>query len=55
MAKEDTLISSGESVDVEIAVDGCDVNYLEHVEVVINVKYSCRGALEVYLTSPRGK
>ncbi|KAF5270367.1 hypothetical protein FQR65_LT05555 [Abscondita terminalis] len=37
--------------------DGCkgtsnEVTYLEHVEVITDIKYSIRGALEIYLTSP---
>lgn len=31
------------------------IRYLEHVEVTVNVKYTIRGSLSFYLTSPGGK
>ncbi|KAJ1521904.1 hypothetical protein ONE63_002240 [Megalurothrips usitatus] len=49
----------GERAAVHFRTDGCrgqpeEVNFLEHVEVVANVQYPVRGALEAYLTSPKG-
>ena len=40
--------------------NGCDgrgdeVNYLEHVQLYLDIEYSQRGALEVTLTSPQGQ
>lgn len=39
--------------------DGCagtteEIKFLEHVEVLINIAYTVRGALEMRLTSPAG-
>ncbi|KAK4883552.1 hypothetical protein RN001_006871 [Aquatica leii] len=31
-----------------------EVTYLEHVEVVTDIKYTIRGALDIYVTSPAG-
>lgn len=51
-----TRLWSRHHVEVPITVeDDCVVNFVEHVEVSINVKYSRRGALEIYLVSPQGK
>ncbi|RVE44747.1 hypothetical protein evm_010599 [Chilo suppressalis] len=47
-------ISSGEILEIPIKVDDCIINYIEHVELIVNVRYSRRGALEIDLTSPRG-
>lgn len=33
----------------------CSINYIEHVEFVINILYSRRGALQLHLESPRGE
>lgn len=33
----------------------CEINYLEHVELEINIEYPYRGDLEIYLTSSLGK
>lgn len=53
--EEEVRLSSGQNVDIFISVEGdCDVNYIEHVEVTINLRYSRRGALEIYLVSPQG-
>jgi subtilisin-like proprotein convertase family protein len=40
--------------------DGCEgkseeIRYLEHVEVLTNIAYTMRGALEMHLTSPSGE
>ena len=32
-----------------------EVNYLEHVQVYLDMDYSDRGGVEIYLTSPNGK
>ncbi|VVD01658.1 unnamed protein product [Leptidea sinapis] len=45
-------ISSLRDADVTVEV-GCDVNYLEHVELVVSLNYTRRGALEIYLVSPQ--
>lgn len=48
-------LSSRENVDVTLIVDyDCNVNYIEHVELIVNIRYSRRGALEIYLVSPQG-
>ncbi|XP_045450459.1 neuroendocrine convertase 1-like [Melitaea cinxia] len=39
---------------IEIDVTGCLVNYIEHVELIVNIQYTRRGALEIYLISPQG-
>ena len=43
-----------------IDINGCEgtkdeVNYLEYVVLVITIEHTSRGALEIDLTSPRGK
>ena len=40
--------------------DGCsatpnEVNFLEHVEVIVNIDYPVRGRLDIDLVSPSGK
>lgn len=42
-----------------VSTDGCrgqmdEVNYLEHVQVVVTLQAQRRGELELYLTSPAG-
>ena len=50
------MIHSSDSLTVEFTVPrGANVKHLEHVEVVANIKYPVRGALEVALVSPAGK
>lgn len=44
---------------VERETNGCEgtsnyIRYLEHVEVVISLKFTRRGDLTIYLTSPQG-
>ncbi|KAK3925028.1 Neuroendocrine convertase 1, partial [Frankliniella fusca] len=59
---QNASFARGERVAVLFSSDGCEsdgvpeqaVNFLEHVEVVANVEYPVRGALEMYLTSPAG-
>ncbi|CAF4828773.1 unnamed protein product [Pieris macdunnoughi] len=46
-------ISSNKPMELLLAVE-CSVKYLEHVELIINIQYTRRGALEVYLISPIG-
>ncbi|XP_045501380.1 neuroendocrine convertase 1-like [Colias croceus] len=40
-------------VEVDIYVNG-GIQYLEHVELIISIQYTRRGALEIYLVSPQG-
>ncbi|XP_063829835.1 neuroendocrine convertase 1-like [Ostrinia nubilalis] len=47
-------ISSGEIVEIPININSCEVNYIEHVELIVNVRYNRRGALQIYITSPQG-
>ncbi|XP_013149101.1 PREDICTED: neuroendocrine convertase 1-like [Papilio polytes] len=53
LKEADRRISTKEDVNIEIYVENCGVNYIEHVELVVNAKYKRRGALEIYLTSPQ--
>ncbi|CAH2229642.1 neuroendocrine convertase 1-like [Pararge aegeria] len=53
-AKKRESMSSAETVDIAIDVFDCPVNYIEHVELVTNIKYTRRGALEIYLVSSQG-
>uniref|UniRef100_A0A1W7RA47 furin n=1 Tax=Hadrurus spadix TaxID=141984 RepID=A0A1W7RA47_9SCOR len=53
------LLKSGESVEIVFETDCCkgtdsEINYLEHVQVTVDINYTRRGALELYLTSPSG-
>jgi subtilisin-like proprotein convertase family protein len=46
--------------EVLFITDGCtgtaeEIKFLEHVEVLTNIAYTVRGALEMHLTSPAGK
>lgn len=50
---------SGQEVTVVIESSGCagqanEVNYLEHVQLFVDMSYTRRGDLEIYLTSPNG-
>lgn len=47
-------LTTGEGVDILLDVENCVVNYLEHVEVISNIKYTRRGALQISLISPQG-
>ena len=52
-------ITSGHSMNVIIHTDGChgkmnEVNYLEHLQLIVNMTYSYRGKLTVNITSPTG-
>lgn len=33
----------------------CSINYIEHIEFVVNIRYTRRGALQIHLESPRGE
>ncbi|XP_073989026.1 neuroendocrine convertase 1-like isoform X2 [Rhodnius prolixus] len=54
-----TTLVKGSEVNVRIYTTGCEgmqneINFLEHVELKLSVKYPRRGSLSVYLTSPSG-
>ena len=45
---------------VTITTQGCqgqdnEINYLEHVQVFVNISHNDRGNLAIYLKSPQGK
>ncbi|XP_046400379.1 neuroendocrine convertase 1-like [Ischnura elegans] len=42
------------SRDTSINEEGDEINYLEHIELEASIKYSVRGALQIYLSSPSG-
>lgn len=55
-----TKISRSEGLNLFIEVDACknqtsEVNYLEHVQLTIRIRYSKRGDLQIRLTSPGGR
>nr|CAD7587377.1 unnamed protein product [Timema genevievae] len=52
---DNTTLVHGVLSTIQFHTAGCDVNYLEHVEIVVNVQYPFRGALEMQLTSASGK
>ncbi|XP_032514726.2 neuroendocrine convertase 1-like [Danaus plexippus] len=52
--KGKVAISAMETVDITVKVSDCEVNYLEHVELYVNIEYTRRGALEIHLISPQG-
>ncbi|KAG8180868.1 hypothetical protein JTE90_016882 [Oedothorax gibbosus] len=50
---------SNNEVEVEISSTSCvgtpdEINYLEHVELTLDIDYTLRGALDIYLFSPAG-
>lgn len=52
-------LSYKNQVEISIKTDGCkgtenEINFLEHVELRVNIIYSNRGSLEVFLVSPSG-
>jgi subtilisin-like proprotein convertase family protein len=54
------LFTNKEWGTVEFESDGCsgtldEVNYLEHVEVIVSIEYPVRGQLEIDLISPSGQ
>ncbi|KAI4458893.1 proprotein convertase subtilisin/kexin-related [Holotrichia oblita] len=56
ISPENTTITSGVPFILAIDAGLCkdEVNFLEHVEVISNIEYPIRGALEISLTSPAG-
>lgn len=46
-------ISSVNKTYISYQANACAINYIEHVEVIVNIQYSMRGALSIYLTSPQ--
>ncbi|GFT55225.1 neuroendocrine convertase 1 [Nephila pilipes] len=53
------ISSKLKEVEIEISTEGCaksseEVNYLEHVELSLDINYNHRGALDIYLFSPSG-
>lgn len=57
--RKNATIVHGVKSEVVFNTDGCagtgkEIKFLEHVEVVTNVAYTLRGALEMQLTSPAG-
>ncbi|XP_060804530.1 neuroendocrine convertase 1 [Amyelois transitella] len=44
---------SKEQLEIPLRVDSnCLVNYIEHIELIVNIRYTRRGALQIYLISP---
>ncbi|XP_021191254.3 neuroendocrine convertase 1 [Helicoverpa armigera] len=55
LGEEEARLFSRQNVDIFLTVeDDCVVNYIEHIEVIMNLRYSRRGALEIYVVSPQG-
>ncbi|XP_049871598.1 neuroendocrine convertase 1-like isoform X2 [Pectinophora gossypiella] len=54
LSEEEARFSSKEPIAIIIKVENCIVNYIEHVELIVNIQYTRRGALELYLISPQG-
>ncbi|XP_041980967.1 neuroendocrine convertase 1-like [Aricia agestis] len=46
--------TSQDEIKIRINLQDCPVKYMEHLELVVNIEYTRRGALEVYLRSPQG-
>ncbi|XP_076350282.1 neuroendocrine convertase 1-like [Tachypleus tridentatus] len=52
-------IASNQAVSVAFVTNACkdtnnDINFLEHVEVTVDIEYNNRGALDIFLLSPSG-
>ena len=52
-------MSSGNQLVLDIDTSGCqgqdnEVNFLEHVQVIIDMDYSKRGDLAIHIISPNG-
>lgn len=52
-------VISGSGLTVKVEMDGCAdtpnyIQYLEHVQVKITLRYSRRGDVQLYLVSPNG-
>ncbi len=43
-----------EAISLNDITQSCPINYLEHVQVRVNLNYTIRGELEINLTSPQG-
>jgi len=57
--RNNSTILYGVRSEVVFNSDGCEgkaeeIRFLEHVEVLTNIAYTMRGALEMHLTSPSG-
>ncbi|GIZ01576.1 neuroendocrine convertase 1 [Caerostris extrusa] len=53
------ISSELKEVEIEVTTSGCsgtseEINYLEHVELSVDIDYNHRGALDIYLFSPAG-
>jgi hypothetical protein len=58
--RKNATIVHGVQSEVLFNTDGCtgtteEIKFLEHVEIVTNIAYTMRGALEMHLTSPAGQ
>lgn len=43
---------NGEKIQINFNIGNCEINFLEHVVVTINMSYTVRGALKISLLSP---
>ena len=53
-------LNGGERISLKFQVDGCrdtnhEINYLEHVQILLRMSYSCRGDIEIALRAPSGE
>ncbi|XP_064098056.1 neuroendocrine convertase 1-like [Macrobrachium nipponense] len=58
-SRENGTLQTGKSVVLEFSSTGCEgtedeIRSLEHVQVIVNISYTRRGALSISLTSPSG-
>ena len=58
--RKPVALNNTSEASVEFESDGCmatsnQVNYLEHVEVLLTIEYPVRGNLEIDLFSPAGE
>jgi subtilisin-like proprotein convertase family protein len=58
-SRKNNTISHGIRSEILFTTDGCEgkqeeIRFLEHVEVLTNIAFTVRGALEMHLTSPAG-
>ena len=54
------MLKSNQEITIDIQSNGCDsqeteINYLEHVEIQLNMDYTKRGDLSIDVTSAMGK
>ncbi|KAL3276937.1 hypothetical protein HHI36_012303 [Cryptolaemus montrouzieri] len=59
MLRKSSILRAFEPVTISLFTSACkwtsaEINYLEHVEIKTTIKYSRRGSLEIWLTSPLG-